>query len=287
MKMRKNSGSIPVNKFGDDFNTGISIETVSFENLPDLGDWEQPERHDRHSFFLVEKGKVSIEIDFQVFEIEAPSVIHMHPDQVHRIISFENVTAFVWAAENDNINPQYLNLLDDITPASPMRLDRDKHSLLSDIALLGLKLTNRKKDQFYQFLLKDNINSLAGLIISMYLDKATSADKISRAESVTKSFRETLASQFSILKRPAAYAEKLNLSLPYLNECVKNTTGHPVSYHIQQRVVLEAKRLLYHSDLSLKEIAAKLGFDDYPYFSRLFSKLAGKSPLSFRQKNLD
>lgn len=286
MKKRKNSGSIPVNKFGDDFTTGISIEKISFDHLPDLGDWEQPERHDRHSFFLVEEGNVTIEIDFQLFEIEAPSIIHMHPDQVHRIIGFEKVTAFAWAAGNDNLNPHYLKLLDDLTPAGPILLDKDKYALLSDLASLGLKLAGRKKDQLNPSLLKDHINSLVGLIISMYLDDETSAEKLSRSEWVTKIFRDALANYYIVLKRPAAYAEKLNLSLPYLNECIKNTTGHPISYHIQQSVILEAKRLLYHSDLSLKEIAAKLGYVDYPYFSRLFSKVAGKSPLNFRRKNL-
>lgn len=116
---------------------------------------------------------------------------------------------------------------------------------------------------------------------------AKPADHLLRAEQVTKSFREILAEHFKAWKRPAAYAEKLNLSPAYLNECVKVTTGQPVSYHIQQRVILEAKRLIYHTSQSLKEIAADLGYDDYPYFSRLFTKVTGLSPVSFRQKNRD
>jgi len=286
-KMRKNGGSIPVNKFGDDLDEGISIEAFSLDHLPDHGEWHQPERHDRHSFFLLEKGKVTIEIDFQIFEIQAPSIIHMHPDQVHRIISVEKLYTCAWAADNDNLNSNYLKLLDYITPAAPILLDEDQRALLSDTTKLCLKFASRNEDQLYPSLLKDNINLLVGLVISIYLDSVKPADKMSRSEFVTKSFREVLANHFALLKRPAAYAEKLNLSTPYLNECVKNTTGKPVSYHIQQRVILEAKRLLYHSDLSLKEIASKLGYDDYPYFSRLFSKVAGKSPLAFRYKNLD
>ncbi|MBB5636811.1 methylphosphotriester-DNA--protein-cysteine methyltransferase [Pedobacter cryoconitis] len=79
--------------------------------------------------------------------------------------------------------------------------------------------------------------------------------------------------------------QKLNISTHYLNECVKNTTGQSISSHIQQRIILEAKRLLYHSDKSIKEIAAELGYDDYPYFSRLFTKVAGMSPKVFKKKN--
>ncbi|WP_258539462.1 helix-turn-helix domain-containing protein [Chitinophaga oryzae] len=70
-----------------------------------------------------------------------------------------------------------------------------------------------------------------------------------------------------------------------LSFCVKATTGQSVSWHIQQRVILEAKRLLRHSTKSVKEIAAELGYDDYPYFSRLFTKITGMSALAFRNKN--
>jgi len=96
-----------------------------------------------------------------------------------------------------------------------------------------------------------------------------------------------LERDFVTVKRPTEYAQQLNISSPYLNECVKKTTGHSVSYHIQQRIILEARRLLYHSDLSVKEIATELGYDDYPYFSRLFSKVTGMTALGFRNKNHD
>jgi len=68
--MRKKTTSIPVNQFRDNSNTGIVIEKISFEDLPDLAEWDQPERHDRHSFFLLEKGSVTIEIDFEKYEIK-------------------------------------------------------------------------------------------------------------------------------------------------------------------------------------------------------------------------
>jgi AraC-like DNA-binding protein len=285
--MRKKAGSIPVNNFGGESGGGITIERFSFDNLPDLGEWEQPERHDRHSFFLLEKGNVTMEIDFQQYEIQSPAVIYMHPDQVHRIIGFENVTVSAWATKNENLDPEYLTLLEGITPAAPMPINEEAFALLAEAVSLCIKFAERRKDQLYHFILKDHVNALAGLVISLYLESGTPADKLSRAEIVTKTFREALALHFKLLKRPAEYAQKLNLSIPYLNECVRNTTGHSVSHHIQQRVMLEAKRLLFHSDQSLKEIAATLGYDDYTYFSRLFTKVSGVAPLSFRNKNLD
>ncbi|CAG4997664.1 HTH-type transcriptional activator RhaR [Dyadobacter sp. CECT 9275] len=125
------------------------------------------------------------------------------------------------------------------------------------------------------------------LVVSQYLEQSASSGTLARFESITKAFRKILERDFITVKKPAEYAQALNISTAYLNECVKNTTGHSVSYHIQERIILEAKRLLYHSNQSVKEIAAELGYDDYPYFSRLFSKVTGHTALSFRKKNRD
>jgi AraC-like DNA-binding protein len=285
--MRKNTGSIPVNNFGGESGESIVIERISFSFLPDLAEWEQPERHDRHSFFLLEKGTVTMEIDFHRYEIKAPSVIYMHPDQVHTIIAFKDLTVTAWAIDNEILNPEYLKLLEDITPAAPMPLNQEMFSLLAEAASLCIKFSAKEKHQLYHALLKDQVNALIGLTISHYWEQRPTFTSQSRAAMITKSFRETLALHFDTFKRPAEYAQKLNISTTYLNECVKSHTGNSVSYHIQQRVILEAKRLLYHSGKSLKEIAATLGYDDYAYFSRLFTKVSGMAPLAFRSKNLD
>ena len=279
----------------DDFGGDISIEKISVANLhalenaaeSNVDDVHQSHRHDRHSFFLLESGTVSIEIDFQTHTIEPSSVIYMHPDQVHRMLAFENVTVSSWAINNENLNPDYLKLLEEITPAKPLVLTAETFSIISEAVSLVIKFSERKNDKLYHSLLKDSCNALIALVISQYLAEAKPADKFSRFDTITKAFRELLEPSYTKEKRPAAYSQKLNISTAYLNECVKNTTGYSVSHHIQERVVLEAKRLLYYSDKSVKEIATELGYDDYPYFSRLFTKVTGMTALAFRNKNRD
>jgi AraC family transcriptional activator of pobA len=293
--MRKNTKSIPVNAMANEFGVGISIEKISFKDLYELNqatsstfdEGKQSHRHDGHSFFLLESGTVEIDIDFQNYTITAPSVTYVHPDQVHHTIASENVRVTSWAITNEKLNPEYLKLLEDITPAKPLILDAATFEVMLEAASLCLKFAERKSDKLYHSLLKDSCNALVALVASQYLELAKRTDKLSRFEIVTKAFRELLERNYTAIKRPAAYAQKLNISTPYLNECVKNATGYPVSQHIQQRVILEAKRLLYHSGRSVKEIAAALGYDDYPYFSRLFTKVTGMSALAFRSKNLD
>ncbi|TDQ11746.1 helix-turn-helix domain-containing protein [Pedobacter metabolipauper] len=285
--MRKKTTSIPVNYFDDGHNLGIAVERLLPEDLIIFKEAKQAHRHDFHSFFFLEKGSVSIEIDFKRHHIESPSVIYMHPNQVHLILASKNVTVSSCAINNENLNPEYLKLLEGITPAKPLFLEKETFSIISEAVSLCINFFESKHRKLYHSILKDSCNALVALVISQYMERSESAAKPSRFEMVTKIFNETLERNYSKVKSPAAYAEKLNISTAYLNECVKNTTGYSVSHHVQQRIILEAKRLLYHSDKSVKEIATELGFDDYPYFSRVFTKVAGITALAFRSKNHD
>lgn len=284
--MRKKITSIPVNHFTDEFNKGISIERMLIKDLSIFRDANRAHRHDCHSFMLLEAGTVSIKIDFKNYKIKAPSVIYMHPNQVHLVSAFKNVAVSTLAITNENLNPEYLRLLESITPAKPLLLKGEPLSIISDAVSFCIKCAERNHDALYHPLLKDVCNVLVALITSQYTERLKPAGKLSGFETITKAFNEILEHNYIAVKRPAAYAKMLNISAPYLNECVKNTTGHPVSYHIQQRNILEAKRLLYHSEKSVKQIATELGYDDYRYFSRLFTKAAGMPPLAFRNKNL-
>ncbi|KQC02005.1 helix-turn-helix domain-containing protein [Pedobacter sp. Hv1] len=80
------------------------------------------------------------------------------------------------------------------------------------------------------------------------------------------------------------YADKLNISANYLNILCKKHLKISATQLIQQRVGIEAKRLLQSSSLSIKEIAFELGFVDHAYFSNFFKSQTGISPTEFREK---
>lgn len=271
----------------DKFGVGIAIGKASVKDLRTFPEAEHLHRDDYHLFFLQEKGISPIEIDFHKHNLNPSSVIYIHPNQVHRIGAFENVTVSFLAINNENLNTEYLKLLEDITPAKQLSLNKEAFSIISEAVSLCIKLSNRGQGKLYHSLLKNSCNTLVGLVASQYLERSKPTDTLSRFEIVTRAFKSALECDFSTVKSPMAYAKKLNISISYLNECVKNATGHTLSYHIQQRVILEAKRLLYHSDKSVKEIAAELGYQDSPYFSRLFTKITGMTALTFRNKNME
>ena len=283
--MNRKIKSIPVNSMADTTSMGISIEKALFKDLPDFEEAKQSHREQSHSFFLLERGTVSVVIDFKKYKIKSPSITYMHPNQVHRIMALENATVSSWAINNENLNPEYLKLLEEIKPAKPLSLQKETFSIICEAVSFCIKISERKQEKLFHSILKDSCNALVALVASQYLEQDKSTNKHSRFEIVAKDFKRIVEQNFTTMKSPAAYARKLNITTSYLNECVKNSTGFSVSHHIQQRIILEAKRLLYHSDNSVKEIAAQLGFDDYPYFARLFTKVAGMTALAFRNKN--
>jgi len=81
------------------------------------------------------------------------------------------------------------------------------------------------------------------------------------------------------------YADKLCITPNYLNEIIKGTTGVSVKQYIQDRILLEAKKMLSYTDLQVIEIACNLGFDDLSYFIRFFREKIGLTPLEYRKSN--
>jgi len=266
---------------------GIIIFRNSMHGSPNSEEIERSHRDGGHTFILQEKGTTHIEIDFQKYKIEAPAVMYMHPNQVHRVIGFNKATISSWIITSEKLHPEFLQLLEDLTPVTPLSLTKETQTLLSETASLCIRFSERKQEKLYHQVLKESCNTLVALVASQYVAQNKPAQNFSRFEVITKAFKALLERDFTTVKSPVHYAKSLNISTPYLNECVKTTTGYAVSWHIQQRIVLEAKRLLYHSHRSVKEIAGDLGYEDHSYFVRLFVKVSGITPLAFRGKNHD
>ncbi|GAB4023539.1 AraC family transcriptional regulator [Spirosoma migulaei] len=285
--MALKNNDIPVIKLPTGINEGIIIARGAFDGPHPHPEIQRAHRDGGYSFLLQQKGSSQIEIDFQTYTVEAPAVLYMHPNQVHRLIAFKQATISSWIITPENLLPESLRILEELAPVDPLPLSTESFAILAQTASLCIQLSERKQEKLHYQLLKESCNLLVALVASQYLAQAKPTHSYTRFDLITKAFKSELEREFTTIKSPASYAERLNISTPYLNECVKTTTGHSVSYHIQQRIVLEVKRLLHHSDQSVKEIAADLGYEDYSYFVRLFRKVAGMTPLTFRGKNLD
>ncbi len=95
-------------------------------------------------------------------------------------------------------------------------------------------------------------------------------------------FRDEIDRRFSEWHQVTHYADRLGYSPRTLNRLARAHTGRSAKQLIDERVVLEAKRLLSHGDAPVAEIAEQLGFDDPSNFSAYFRGRAGLTPGAFR-----
>lgn len=96
-------------------------------------------------------------------------------------------------------------------------------------------------------------------------------------------FRELLDGKTDKQLRVKDYAVSQNLHENYLNNVIKSKTGKSVSNWISDKLIAEAKSLLKNTDLSVKEIAYKLGFLETSHFSNYFKKHTKTSPEEYRK----
>jgi AraC-like DNA-binding protein len=97
-------------------------------------------------------------------------------------------------------------------------------------------------------------------------------------------FMDLLEKNYNRLKTVGDYTPQLHISEKRLGQATKKVLGKPPKEIINDRVLLEAKRLLVYTNLSIKETGQSLGFEDPAYFVRYFKKKTGTTPIEFREQ---
>jgi AraC-like DNA-binding protein len=97
-------------------------------------------------------------------------------------------------------------------------------------------------------------------------------------------FLMLLESNYLQVRNTDFYAGKLGISSKRLNQILKDKLDKTGMQIIHDRIILESKRLIIHSESTIKEIAYDLGFSDRPYFSRFFKKQTGQTPDEFQKQ---
>ncbi len=145
----------------------------------------------------------------------------------------------------------------------------DNHSqtlIVSNIELL-LNYCNRYYGR--QFITRKNLNSTV----------------VSQVEKLLKSYFNNDSFKESGLPSVKYLADNVHLSPSYLSDLLKKETGMNAQDHIHYYVIEEAKNVLLNTDNSVSEIAHSLGFEYPQYFSRLFKKKTGQTPIEYRNLN--
>jgi AraC-like DNA-binding protein len=148
------------------------------------------------------------------------------------------------------------------------------------------------EDEFSRELMLANISSILKYAQRFYKRQFINRTEIS-GKTVTK-FNEALSKYFSDgqlhtkgLPTVSFLSEELHLSSRYLSDLLKQESGKTALELIHIYLVSEAKNLLKTDEQSVSEIAYALGFENMSYFSRLFKKEVGVSPVQFKKQLLN
>lgn len=99
-----------------------------------------------------------------------------------------------------------------------------------------------------------------------------------------ENLENAINTHFYTEKLPKFYANQLHITTKHLNRVVRHTINKTTSQLISERILLESKRLIVHSNNNLANVANTLGFSDYAYFSKFFKAKTGVTPIHFKKK---
>jgi AraC family transcriptional activator of pobA len=243
-------------------------------------------RDDHYIFFVLEEGIASLMIDFYEIHLGTPTLYYVLPTQVHQRIRSEIAQGWFVAVDTALIPPAYRDVFENkLSLQQPFKLSAMELKQFNQLlCLLSEKYNESDEDPFYIPVVHSLLQSLVIMFAKCYDESPQGHLQVTRPVELAGQFKRLLTLQIRSVKSPSAYAGQLNVSESYLNEALKKITGFPVSYWIQQEIMMEAKRLLYYSQLNVKEIAHLLGYTDHSYFSRFFRKITGTSALAFRMQ---
>ncbi len=242
-------------------------------------------RDNHYIFLLLLKGCYRVMVDFQLLEVKAPSLFYVLPGQVHQYMGASEACCWFMAADSLLIGELFQPVLHEMAHTGPLTLDPAQMASFTALFTLLDNASNETAMPYNKPVLNSLVTAFAGMVAGAYTEHAGADKHAIRGTAITSSFRQLVTARYKTMKSPVDYAREMNLSLSYLNETVKAHTGFTVSYWIQQETMLEARRLLYYSKISIKEVAYQLGYDDPAYFSRLFKKVVGLSPGEYRRSN--
>lgn len=271
----------------------LQIEVVPLQTLTTVSKDHlvTPHRTNFYHIFLFENCQPTHFLDFEPINIQPYSLLFIDKDRVHqfdqllkydgRVLIFtedffcttETDTKFLRSSILFNhlaghptikLNiidlEKYTNICENITEELSLPVDNSKHILLKNLLHNFLLLAEREKRK----------------LGFTELNKGADLD-------YTLLFRDLLEINYTQLKSVNDYAKIICISEKRLGQATSKVLGKSPKEIINDRILLEAKRLLVHTNLSIKEIGQDLGFEDPAYFVRYFKKNTETTPVEFRE----
>jgi AraC-like DNA-binding protein len=229
-------------------------------------------------------------IDFKEYPILPDHIFFVSPGQVHQIISNRKPVGYVILfspefLEKNSIRNEFiadLKLFQKSDETPPLPVSDKMASTLKIFAEQMLTAFHSHNDMFLE-----TIGAYLKLFLiecngHCSLNPGTNLQNIEVSKVLVKNFKALVEKNFNKRHQVKYYAESLNITPNYLNEVIKAALNIPAKDFLQNRLILEAKRMVVFTSKSAKEIGFELGFEDPSHFSKFFRSNTGQSLQEFK-----
>ncbi|MER5514119.1 AraC family transcriptional regulator [Streptomyces sp. NPDC002763] len=246
---------------------------------------ERVHRIDFHVVMLFTEGPVRHMIDFAEYQAQAGDLLWIRPGQVHRFSRTCEYRGSVLTMQPGFLPRAIVEATGLYRYDLPPLLRPDAPQLTALRASLANLQREYEDTATLPLSLHTSVlrHSLTALLLRLAHLAASSAEAARRqADTTFTLFRDAVEEDFATNHSVSAYADALGYSRRTLVRAVRAATGETPKGFIDKRVVLEAKRLLAHTDLPIGRVGAAIGFPDAANFSKFFHLHTGQTPVAFR-----
>jgi len=250
-----------------------------------------PHRHDFYTIILVKNATGKHFVDYVEYQIKPNIIFFVNPEQVHQVVVEGDIPSGDIIMFNSDFLMRYsidedfifnLGLFSCGTGTPPLLIpDGGMNKLIALSNEISDAFTN---DEPYKFEVIAAFVKLFLIECNKYAvpSQNLNPQNLQSGRPLIKNFRELLDKHYSDWHKVSDYANALNITSDYLNNVLKSNLGKTAKEMIFQRIILETKRLGLHTELTSKEIAYRLGFDDPSHFSKFFKNETGESFSEFK-----
>lgn len=250
-----------------------------------------------HMLLWVQEGKGRVMYEMQEYEFSGPCLILAPPFRPFTFLdpSFIKATAihfsseFYWFQRNNPLDECSNHVYDNECGLPILRLEEQDtvpvQSLFTSMYTEFEVYTPPNRDMLFAYLKALLIHTLRLLMAKHHVPQQHS-NSFHADYATLRHLVKLIDSNFRTVKRPSEYAELLHITTDALTKIARKYYGKTVTDLIHERVLEEARKDLALTNNSIKEIAVSLGYDDPYYFSRLFKKVSGTSPDTYRNSLL-
>ncbi|RII26489.1 MAG: hypothetical protein CXR30_16560 [Geobacter sp.] len=241
-----------------------------------------PHRHSYQEIIWLRQGSAEHLLDGDIIQYPSQTLLIVPKGRIHRFTPTPDCLGSVIRFKEEFLPNQSHLLFSQFTGHTALPLNDDQavvvETYLSLIAAES-KVVDHYHLQALRYLLAAFIAKLEEVRL---LHSNMVPHDFTRTLCIWNSLNTLIEQKFKTEHSVRFYANQLGLSPRKLGDVVKLYTGKYVSDIIDDRLIAEAKRLILFSDLTIKEIAFELGFEEHSYFTKVFKKLTGKTPSEFK-----